>query len=302
MLALGVSGYGGEEGLGYTASLFHLFTHAFFKALLFLGAGAIIHAVHTNDIREMGGLRKHQPLTHILFLIACLAIAGIPPFAGFFSKDEILAAAFATHPIYFAIAALVAGLTAFYMFRLYFIVFWGQERKYDHAPHEAPMIMVLPMTVLAIGSMFAGFIPFGQFISSNNDPLASHINWPVAISSVALALTGIGVAFKLYRVESSAPERIAKSLGSLYTSATKKFYIDEIYLMITKGIIFRFISKPLAWFDRNVVDGFMNLLAATTNWVSVQIKEFQSGQVQKYAFIFISGVLIIVLSFIYASR
>jgi len=129
MLALGVSGYEGADGLGYTASLFHLFTHAFFKALLFLGAGAIIHAVHTNDIREMGGLRKHQPITHILFLIACLAIAGIPPFAGFFSKDEILSAVFANHPIYFGIAALVAGLTAFYMFRLYFIVFWGKATK-----------------------------------------------------------------------------------------------------------------------------------------------------------------------------
>lgn len=302
MLALGVSGYGGEEGLGYTASLFHLFTHAFFKALLFLGAGAIIHAVHTNDIREMGGLRKYQPLTHVLFLIACLAIAGIPPFAGFFSKDEILAAAFATHPVYFGIAVLVAGLTAFYMFRLYFIVFWGAEKKYDHTPHEAPMIMIIPMIVLAIGSVFAGFIPFGQFITTNNQPLASHINWPVAITAITFAMAGIGIAFKFYKTASVVPDKLAKSLGSLYTSATHKFYIDEIYLMITKGVIFRFISKPLAWFDRNVIDAFMNLLAAITNWVSVQIREFQSGQVQKYAFIFISGVLIIVLSFIYASQ
>ena len=302
MLALGVSGYGGEEGLGYTASLFHLFTHAFFKALLFLGAGAIIHAVHSNDIREMGGLRKHQPITHILFLIACLAIAGIPPFAGFFSKDEILAAAFATHPIYFGIAALVAGLTAFYMFRLYFIVFWGKQKDYDHTPHEAPMIMLLPMIVLAIGSVFAGFIPFGQFISSDNQQLASHINWPVAITSVLLALGGISLAWSFYKKESTSSEKMAKAFGSIYTSATKKFYIDELYILITKGVIFRFISQPIAWFDRNVIDAFMNLLAAITNWVSLQIREFQSGQVQKYAFIFISGVLIIVLSFIYASQ
>jgi len=301
MLALGVSGYGGEGGLGYTASLFHLFTHAFFKALLFLGAGAIIHAVHTNDIREMGGLRKHQPVTHILFLIACLAIAGIPPFAGFFSKDEILSAAFATHPIYFGIAALVAGLTAFYMFRLYFIVFWGKSRNYEHAPHEAPMIMLIPMMVLAIGSVLAGFIPFGQFISSDGQPLASHINWSVAIISVALALSGIGLAWKFYKEESGAADKMAASFGNVYTSATKKFYIDEIYILITKGIIFKLISQPLAWFDRNVIDAFMNLLAAVTNWVSAQIKEFQSGQVQKYALIFISGVLIIVLSFIYAT-
>lgn len=302
MLALGVSGYGGEEGLGFTASLFHLFTHAFFKALLFLGAGAIIHAVHTNDIREMGGLRKYQPITHLLFLIACLAIAGIPPFAGFFSKDEILSAAFATHPIYFGIAALVAGLTAFYMFRLYFIVFWGKAKVYQNTPHESPMIMLVPMIVLAIGSIAAGFIPFGTFVSSDGQPLASHINWPVAAISVAVALFGIGTAWKFYKEESGAPERMSKSLGSFYTSATKKFYIDEIYILITKGVIFKFISKPLAWFDRNVIDAFMNLLAAVTNWVSERIKGFQSGQVQKYAFIFISGVLLIVLSFIFSRQ
>ncbi|MEQ9413948.1 MAG: proton-conducting transporter membrane subunit, partial [Cyclobacteriaceae bacterium] len=293
---------GGEEGLGYTASLFHLFTHAFFKALLFLGAGAIIHAVHSNDIREMGGLRKHQPITHILFLIACLAIAGIPPFAGFFSKDEIIAATFVNHPIYFGIAVLVAGLTAFYMFRLYFIVFWGKEKTYENTPHEASTIMLLPMIVLAVGSMFAGFIPFGHYVSSDGQSLALHINWPVAITSVVIALVGITMAWKFYKTESDSSEKIARAFGNSYKSASNKFYIDEIYILITKGIIFQMISKPLAWFDRNVIDAFMNLLAATTNWVSSQIKEFQSGQVQKYAFIFISGVLIIVLSFIYANQ
>ncbi|MEQ8359445.1 MAG: NADH-quinone oxidoreductase subunit L [Cytophagales bacterium] len=302
MLALGVSGYGGEEGLGYTASLFHLFTHAFFKALLFLGAGAIIHAVHSNDIREMGGLRKHQPITHSLFLIACLAIAGIPPFAGFFSKDEILAATFATHPIYFGIAVLVAGLTAFYMFRLYFIVFWGKEKSYNHSPHEAPAIMLVPMMVLAGGSMLAGFIPFGNFISSDGEMFALHINWPVATTSVIVALVGIVAAWKFYKNETDAADKMAKSFGTLYISATKKFYIDELYIAITRGVIFKMISQPIAWFDRNVIDAFMNLMAAITNWVSEQIKEFQSGQVQKYAFIFISGVLLIVLSFIYANQ
>lgn len=302
MLALGVSGYGGEEGLGYTASLFHLFTHAFFKALLFLGAGAIIHAVHTNDIREMGSLRKHQPVTHILFLIACLAIAGIPPFSGFFSKDEILAATFATHPIYFGIAVIVAGLTAFYMFRLYFIVFWGKEKKYEHAPHEAPTVMLIPMIVLAIGSALAGFIPFGHYISSDGQSLTLHINWLVAITSVVIALAGIGVAWTFYKTGSDASQKVIKAFGSVYTSAFNKFYIDEIYILITKGVIFRLIAKPIAWFDRNVIDAFMNLLAAITNWVSSQIKEFQSGQVQKYAFIFISGVLILVLSLIYATQ
>lgn len=302
MLALGVSGYGGEEGLGYTASLFHLFTHAFFKALLFLGAGAIIHAVHTNDIREMGGLRKHQPVTHILFLIACLAIAGIPPFAGFFSKDEIIAATFVNHPVYFGIAVLVAGLTAFYMFRLYFIVFWGREKSYSHSPQEAPTIMLLPMIVLAIGSVLAGFIPFGQYITSDGQSFDLHINWPIAITSVVVAFAGITVAWNFYKSESNSSEKAIRLFGDIYTSTLNKFYIDEIYTLITKGFIFRWIAQPLAWIDRNVIDAFMNLLAAITNWVSSQIKEFQSGQVQKYAFIFISGVLIIVLSFIYATQ
>src|SRR5690606_1445889 len=146
MLALGVSGYA-EYGLGFTASMFHLFTHAFFKALLFLGAGSIIHAIHTNDIHEMGNLRKRQPVTHIVFLIACLAIAGIPPFAGFFSKDEILDAVLSSSPVYFAIAAFSAGLTAFYMFRLYFLVFWNRETVYDHKPQESSAIMLVPMIV-----------------------------------------------------------------------------------------------------------------------------------------------------------
>ena len=128
MMALGVSGYSGEAGLGFTASMFHLFTHAFFKALLFLGAGSIIHAVHSNEMKDMGNLRKHLPATHITFLIATLAISGIPPFSGFFSKDEILAAAYASHKLYFVVEYLVAGLTAFYMFLLYFNVFWGNER------------------------------------------------------------------------------------------------------------------------------------------------------------------------------
>src|SRR4029077_12127544 len=127
MFALGVSGYGGENGLGYMASMFHLFTHAFFKALLFLCAGAVIHAVHTNEMKDMGGLRKLMPITHITFLIACLAIAGIPPFAGFFSKEEILTAAFHSNKLIYFVGLFTSGLTAFYMFRLYFSIFWSKE-------------------------------------------------------------------------------------------------------------------------------------------------------------------------------
>ncbi len=167
MLALGVSGYGGHEGLGYMASMFHLFTHAMFKALLFLGAGAIIHAVHSNHMTEMGGLRKYLPITHMTFLIACLTIAGIPPLSGFFSKDEILAAAFHHNKVLFAVEYAVAGLTAFYMFRLYFSIFWGRETHYHHTPHEAPATMTIPLIILAIGAVFAGFIPFNELVTSD---------------------------------------------------------------------------------------------------------------------------------------
>jgi len=167
MLALGVAGYGGQEGLGYMASMFHLFTHAMFKALLFLGAGAIIHAVHSNYMTDMGGLRKYLPITHITFLIACLTIAGIPPFSGFFSKDEILAAAFHSNKFLFAVEYAVAGITAFYMFRLYFSIFWGKDTHYQHEPHEAPATMTIPLIILAIGAAVSGFIPFNKLVTSD---------------------------------------------------------------------------------------------------------------------------------------
>jgi NADH-quinone oxidoreductase subunit L len=166
MMSLGVSGYGDHEGLGYMASMFHLFTHAMFKALLFLGAGAIIHAVHSNNMTDMGGLRKYMPITHITFLIACLTIAGIPPLSGFWSKDEILAAALHHNPILFGIGFGVAGLTAFYMFRLYYNIFWGTDRHYHHTPHEAPAIMTIPLLFLAVASVFlriSTLQPYGNF-------------------------------------------------------------------------------------------------------------------------------------------
>ncbi|MBI1783196.1 MAG: NADH-quinone oxidoreductase subunit L, partial [Sphingobacteriales bacterium] len=151
MFALGVSKYGGEDGLGYTASMFHLFTHAMFKALLFLGAGAVIHYVHSNDMKDMGGLRKHLPITHITFLLACLSIAGFPLLAGFFSKEEILLAAYQHNAIIYWIALITSGLTAFYMFRLYFNIFWNKpyERHGEHHHGEGGFVMMLPLVLLA---------------------------------------------------------------------------------------------------------------------------------------------------------
>ena len=163
-------------GLGYMASMFHLFTHALFKALLFLGAGAIIHAVHSNEMSAMGGLRRYMPLTHATFLVACLAIAGIWPLSGFFSKDEILTACFAFSPVMGWVMTAIAGLTAFYMFRLYYNIFWGRENRELHAahtPHEAPWTMTLPLLILAAATLVAGWIPFGRGISSNGEAYTS---------------------------------------------------------------------------------------------------------------------------------
>lgn len=298
MVALGVSGYG-AEGLGYMASLFHLFTHAFFKALLFLGAGSVIHAVHSNLMTDMGGLKKYMPITHVTFLIACLTIAGIPPLSGFFSKDEILVAAFEHNKIIFAVQWLVAGITAFYMFRLYFNIFLNHTPDYHHAPHESPATMTIPLILLAVASVFAGFVPFHDLVTSDGNPLHTEFHWMIAIPSILIAVVGISVAYVLYAKKNSKPESIATSLKGLYTMAYHKFYIDEIYLFITHKVIFNFISRPVAWFDRHIVDGTMNLIGNTTVYFSGAIKKMQSGHVQWYIWYFTSGVLLLVFLVMY---
>ncbi len=301
MVALGVSGYG-VEGLGYMASLFHLFTHAFFKALLFLGAGSVIHAVHSNLMTDMGGLKKYMPITHITFLIACLTIAGIPPLSGFFSKDEILVAAFEHNKIIFAVQWLVAGITAFYMFRLYFNIFWNQTPEYHHAPHESPATMTIPLIFLAVASVFSGFVPFHDLVTSDGNPLHTEFHWMIAVPSVLIAVVGISVAYVLYFKKNSKPESIASNLKGLYTMAYHKFYIDEIYLFITHKVIFNFISRPVAWFDRHIVDGTMNLIGNTTVYFSGAIKKMQSGHMQWYIWYFTSGVLLLALLVMYLNQ
>lgn len=299
MVALGVSGYGAEAGLGYMSSLFHLFTHAFFKALLFLGAGSVIHAVHSNLMTEMGGLRKSMPVTHLTFLIACLTIAGLPPLSGFFSKDEILVAAFNYNKVVFAVQWLVAGLTAFYMFRLYFRIFWSHEPAYHHPPHESPVVMTVPLTLLAIASIFAGFVPFHDLVTSDNKPMETHFHWAIAAPSILIALVGILVAAMMYRKQNPRPENVAKALSGFYTAVYNKFYIDEIYLFITKNIIFQYISRPVAWFDRHIVDGTMNFIGNSTVASASAIKKMQSGHVQLYIWFFASGALLLALLILY---
>ncbi len=289
-----------EGGLGYMASMFHLFTHAMFKALLFLGAGSIIHAVHSNEMSAMGGLRKYMPVTHITFLIACLAIAGIPPFSGFFSKDEILAACFHYSPVMGWVMTVIAAMTAFYMFRLYYGIFWGKENKELHAhhtPHESPLVMTFPLIFLAAVTCIAGFIPFGTLVSSNGEAYHIHLDTTVAVTSVSIAFLSIAIATWMY-ARSSQPvaDKLGKRFKGLHTAASHRFYIDEVYQFVTHKIIFRCISTPIAWFDRHVVDGFFDFLAWGTHATSDEIRDFQSGQVQQYAFVFLLGTLALIVT------
>jgi len=299
MFALGVSGYGGEHGLGYTASLFHLFTHAFFKSLLFLCAGAVIHFVHSNDMKDMGRLAKWMPLTHLCFLIACLSIAGVPPFSGFFSKEEILSAAYEHHKFVYVVGVLTAGLTSFYMFRLYFSVFWNKPDKvYDHHAHTGWM-MKFALVFLAGFTGVSGFVPFSTFISSDGVPFTTGNEWKQSLLPVALAITGIATAYFLYFRESNTPEKIAQSFGGIYRTIYRKFYIDELYLFVTRKIIFNGFGRPAAWIDKHVVDGAMNGVAKLTARFSNLIKGFQSGQLQTYVMYFFAGVAGLTLLIIY---
>ena len=288
-----------EGGLGYMASMFHLFTHAMFKALLFLGAGCIIHAVHSNEMSAMGGLRKYMPVTHITFLIACLAISGIWPFSGFFSKDEILTACFRFSPVMGWIMTGIAAMTAFYMFRLYYGIFWGTENKTLHAahtPHEAPLTMTFPLLFLAAVTCVAGFIPFGNLISSNGEAYTIHLDMQVATTSIIIALLSIGLTTWMYAgPKQPVADKLAHTFSRLHTAAYHRFYMDEVWMFFTKKIIFRCISTPIAWWDRHVIDQFFNFTAWSTHATADEIRDMQSGNVQQYSIWFLAGALILTL-------
>jgi NADH-quinone oxidoreductase subunit L len=250
-------------------------------------------------MKDMGGLRKLMPLTHICFLIACLAIAGIPPFAGFFSKEEILLAAWHSDKLVYGLALITSGLTAFYMFRLYFSIFWNKQTEVHTHHGEGTASMKAPLAMLAVCSIAAGLIPFSSFITSDGTALATHIDVVFSIAPVALAIIGILLAASLYKTVSEKPAKIAHTLGGFYQAAYKKFYTDEVYLFITKRVIFSLIGRPAAWMDKNIVDGFMNLIASVTAKVSYLIRGLQSGRVQNYALYFFGGVAGLAVVFIY---
>ncbi|MGC8749743.1 NADH-quinone oxidoreductase subunit L [Hydrotalea sp.] len=297
MLALGVDDSILNRHLGYTAALFHLFTHAFFKSLLFLCAGAIIHTIHTNNMLEMGGLRKLLPVTHIGFLVGCLAIAGVPPFSGFFSKEAILFAAYQQHKWLYAVALITAFITSFYMFRLYFSIFWNKPVKNEHA-HEGNWLIKLPLLILIALVIVTGFIPFGNFVSANGKPLLLPMHIGFSVIPVLLALLGIVYAAILYFKESNMPASLENSFGLVYSTVKHKFYIDELYQFITHKIIFNGIGNASAWIDKQVIDKLVNVSAGLTFSFSIAIKKLQSGKVQQYLLIFIVGILCLFVLFL----
>ena len=316
MVSLGVCMPGHHEvidahgSLGYMASMFHLFTHAMFKACRFLGAGCIIHAVHSNEMSAMGGLRKYMPVTHITFLISCLAIAGIPFFSGFSSKDEIITACFEYSPVVGWIMTGVAAMTAFYMFRLYYGIFWGTENKELHAhhtPHEAPLTMTLPLIVLCVITVgvgvyttIAGFAglggSFGSFVTANGQDYTIHFNLQIAITSTVIAIASICLATYIYKGEQQPiADRLYRTFPKLHRAAYKRFYMDEVYQYVTHRIIFRCVSTPIAWFDRHVIDGTFDFLAWSANEAGETIRPWQSGDVRRYAVWFLTGAVAIAL-------
>jgi len=284
IMALGLYGYDtslGHHSVGYFAGTFHLMTHAFFKGLLFLGAGSVIHAVHTNDIREMGGLYGKMKTTSITFMIAALSISGIFPFSGFWSKDEIVATTL-HHPIFLVLTLAIAFMTAFYMWRLCFMTFFGKpqdQHRYDHA-HESPKTMTGPLTVLAFLAIFAGWVGIPWLHSGLSSFLYHGAHAPehhapsiaLMVISLTVGLSGIGLAYLMYHKKSISAAKMGERFRPIYTLLYNKYYFDELYHLILLNPILAFAR--LMWkFDGSIIDGAVNgvgwltiLWADLKNW------------------------------------
>ncbi|MBB5323980.1 NADH-quinone oxidoreductase subunit L [Anoxybacillus tepidamans] len=297
MLALG-SG-------GYVAGIFHLTTHAFFKALLFLAAGSVIHAVHTQDIEKMGGLWRKMPLTAPLFLIGTLAISGVPLLSGFFSKDEILVAAWTNgHVILFWLAVVAAFFTAFYMFRLFFLVFGGDMRGDAHDVHESPTVMTMPMIVLGVLAVVAGYINTPWFGTFLGDFLTGETNvheeapaW-IMVVATAVSLAGIFLAWLMYGKKSLSRDWLSSRAPLTYNVLFNKYYVDEFYT-ITVGYATKVLSLFLQYVDRFIVEGLAGLIASLTKAIGTLGSRWQNGQVQMYGAAMFIGltILVVILAF-----
>jgi len=318
---------------GYTAGVFHLFTHAFFKALLFLGAGSVIHACHTNDMRRMGGLARILPITHWTFVFGALALIGIPPFAGFFSKDEILASAFLYskehgHWLIFLLLLVGVFFTSFYMFRALYLTFWSKAR-YSHHPHESPRVMTIPLIILAFFSLTAGFLykAFGEFLFVMYPiPSEESPNWLVMGLSMGMALLGFYLAYQIYGIGAWDKYLLRKRYPLVERTLRKKYFVDEIYetLIITPGLHLSYVARGfdkwvidgmvnltgylgVGWsfftgfFDKTIVDGFYNLLAWITGQVASASRRLQTGNVSNYFLTMLASLalMLILLKFLF---
>jgi len=294
MFALGVGSFSG--------SMFHLMTHAFFKALMFLGAGSVILALHhKQNIWDMGGLWKKMPITGWTFFIGILAISGMPPFAGFFSKDEILANALQNgHPIIYAVGLFTAFLTAFYMCRLFFVVFMGPEKPENH-PHESPWSMTIPLIILAFFSVVGGWVALPghynfAFFVHYGELHHVAIDWFLAGVSVIAGLLGIGLAYAIYVKKVITAESMVARFPGVYKLLKNGYYVDELYLWIIHNIMGG-MGKVLYWFDIYIVDGIINGIALTTRGSGKVLRRTSTGQVQMYAMVFFFAVVIIFMVF-----
>ena len=299
MLALGTA--------GYVAGVFHLMTHAFFKALLFLAAGSVIHAVHTQNIEEMGGLWKKLKLTGPLFLIGTLAISGVPGLSGFFSKDEILIATWeGGHPVLFLLALIAAFMTAFYMFRLFFMVFTGEARGNQKHVHESPNNMTYPMILLGILAVIAGYVNtpwFGSFLGDwlvdGNPALGnSHIEGPIwiMIAATVVSLAGIYLAYLMYYKRSIARNWLSGTGDTLHTILLNKYYVDEFYQMTVVAVI-KAISYLLRFIDVFVVEGLVKGVVGIVQGLGKTGSKMQNGQVQTYGAVAFIGLALLAVIF-----
>ena len=299
MMALGVG--------AYAYGVFHLFTHAFFKALLFLAAGSVIHAIDTQDLFEMGGLRKKLPITMWTFLAGALALSGIFPFAGFWSKDSILGATLQSgHTVLYVFGMVAAFATAFYIFRVFFLTFTGEPRvkeKYEHA-HEGSWVMNIPLVVLAIMATVGGFFNtawngygFEKYLYA--DFAGGHIggtfqdNVGLMVVSVVVALLGIGLAAAMYWRPVISAERMARRMGLLYQVSFHKFYFDEIYyaVVVATG---KFLAALVDFVDRYIIDAIVGLVGRMVYIAGLGLKYTQTGQIQTYSLVAALGVLVVV--------
>ncbi|MFX3634089.1 MAG: NADH-quinone oxidoreductase subunit L [Candidatus Pristimantibacillus sp.] len=290
-------------GLGsLTGGIFHLFTHAFFKALLFLGAGSVIHTLHTQNIQEMGGLSSKMRVTTWTFAIGALALIGIPPFSGFWSKDVILATALAENPLLFIVGLITAFLTALYMSRLFFLVFTGKGRSSQAAIHESPSVMVVPLIVLAVLSITAGFVetPWNGWLGgwlSGDEGEAAHVSTLVLVTSVAVGLLGIYLGWLIYSKGSISRTAISGRMPWLVKLLEHKYYMDELYdVVIVKPL--RGFGTALSSFDQYIVGGTVRLTGLAVVSFGRLATRLSNGQVQTYGIAAVISLIILIVAIV----